>query len=96
MAKTQPRYGRVVNPYGRLQAIVTRYFGPTNTRGARVKATAEGPVGSVMLRWDDALDSYGNHVKACEALIARLGWDGVWYGGAMASGYVFVDTDIPE
>ena len=93
MAKTQQRYGRVANPYGR-QAIVTRYFGPTNTRGARVKATAEA--GSVMLRWDDALGIYDNHVKACEALIARLRWDGVWYGGAMASGYVFVDTDIPE
>lgn len=38
-----------------------------------------------------AMGIYGNHVKACEALIARLGWGGVWYGGATASGYVFVN-----
>lgn len=93
MAKTQPRYGRVANPYSR-QAIVTRHLCPTNTRGARVKATAEA--GSVTLHWDYALDSYENHIKACEALIARLNWSGVWYGGGTSAGYVFVDTDIPE
>ncbi len=87
--KTQP--GHVANKYGR-QAIVTRYLGPTNVRGSRVKATAEA--GSITLSWDDALGSYENHAKACEALVAKFKWGGTWYGGGTADGYVFVDTEV--
>lgn len=89
MSKTPP--GHVANKYGR-QAIVTRYHGPTNYKGSRVKATAEA--GSITLSWDDALDSYANHAKAAEALIAKFQWGGIWFGGGTAEGYVFVDTEI--
>jgi hypothetical protein len=89
MLKTQP--GHVANKYGR-QAITTRYLGPGNVRGSRVKATAEA--GSVTLDWDDALDSYDNHVKAAEALVAKFKWGGVWYGGGTGAGYVFVDSEV--
>ena len=87
--KTKPAH--VANNYGR-QAIVTRYLGPTNVRGSRVKATAEA--GSVTLSWDNALDSYANHSKAAEALANKFDWGGVWYGGGTAEGYVFVDTEV--
>jgi hypothetical protein len=87
--KTQP--GHVANAYGR-QAITTRYIGPSNVRGSRVKARAEA--GSVTLNWDDALDSYANHAKACEALVRKFAWGGVWFGGGTGDGYVFVDTEV--
>ena len=89
MIKTKP--GRVANWYGR-QAIITRHLCPTNTRGSRVKATAKA--GSVTLHWNYALDSYENHIKACEALVAKFNLGGVWYGGETDAGYVFVDTEI--
>lgn len=44
-------------------AIVTKFIGPTNTRGSRVKATL--PSGkSVTIDWDHALDSTDNHNRA--------------------------------
>ena len=36
-----------------MQAIETRYLGPTNTRGSRIKATAAA--GSITIHYDDAL-----------------------------------------
>jgi len=53
-----------------MKAIRTQYLGPTNTRGSRIKATAEGghsisvPFGS----FDDP------HKAACDALRVKLGW----------------------
>jgi hypothetical protein len=73
-----------------LQAIVTKYIGPTDTRGSRVKATAAA--GSVTLHWDSALNSESNHAAAAQALANKYGWRGAWYCGGMPndSGYVFV------
>lgn len=56
------------------QAIVTRYLGPTNFRGSRVKATCEAL--SVTISWDHALNSTGNHTRAAKELASRLGWTG--------------------
>lgn len=75
------------------QAIETRYFGPTNFRGSRVKATAQA--GSVTLSWDDALSVDENHVAAARALASKYGWSGRYAGGALVNGrgYVFVTDD---
>lgn len=62
-----------------MQAITTKYLGPTNYRGARVKATCEA--GSVTVSWDHALGSEENHDAACRALALKLGWHGQWLGG---------------
>ncbi len=71
------------------QAITTKFFGPGNVRGSRVKATAQA--GSVTLEWDHALNSDQNHVAAAQALARKLDWSGTWHGGAHASnGYCFV------
>lgn len=83
-----------------MQAIETRYLGPTDFRGSRVKATCEA--GSITLSWNDAWDSVQNHDGAARALILRLGWDdakrGAWYRGAAkgARGYVYVCNHIGE
>lgn len=66
------------------QAIVTKYLGPTNYRGARVKATCQA--GSVTLAWDDALDVNGNHDAAAKALTAKVGWSVRLYGGSLPDG----------
>ncbi len=73
------------------QAITTKYLGPTNIRGARVKATASA--GSVTLSWDHARNSEANHTIAAHTLASKLDWHGTWHGGAPAEnigGYVFV------
>jgi hypothetical protein len=74
-----------------FQAIVTRYLGPTNVRGSRVKATAEA--GSVTLEWDDSLNSDNNHLAAAKALADKFGWGGNWYGGGTMEGRCFVCSD---
>lgn len=54
------------------QAIVTKFIGPTNYKGSRVKATADA--GSITLHWDDALNSEDNHERAALALVLKFGW----------------------
>jgi hypothetical protein len=55
-----------------MQAIVTKFIGPTNHRGSRVKATAYA--GSVTLSWDHALDTTGNHRAAAVDLANKYKW----------------------
>jgi len=66
-----------------MQAIRTRYVGPTNTRGSRITAKCEA--GSVSVPYDDALNSEQNHRAACDKLRAKLGWTTPHYG-AMTHG----------
>lgn len=61
------------------QAITTKYLGPSNVKGSRIKASCQA--GSLTLHWDDALNSEQNHITAARALADRLGWDGEWSGG---------------
>lgn len=56
-----------------MQAIETRYIGPTNFRGSRVKASAQA--GSITIGWDDALNVDENHDAAAVALVRKLGWE---------------------
>ena len=74
------------------KAIETRYIGPTNTRGSRCKATAEGH-NSITLSWDSDLDSLEMHHKAALALCAKMNWKGKLVAGGTARGYVFVFAD---
>lgn len=80
---------------GRFQVITTRYLGPTNTRGSRIKASADG--GSVTIGHDSALSSENAHAKAARALCVKLGWTGTLISGVTASGeHVFVFVDVAE
>jgi len=79
-----------------MQAIETKYHGPTDRQGSRVSATAEA--GRVVLEWDHALNSERNHMRAAAALARKLGWVGpayaALYGGQLKSGqtvWVFAD-----
>jgi len=57
-----------------MQSISTRYLGPTDFRGSRVKAITSSGL-SITISWDDALDLDGNHDAAAIALVRKLGWD---------------------
>lgn len=81
------------------QAIETKYIGPTNSRGARIKASAQA--GSVTVPWDDGLDVDANHDRAAQALARKLNWTGKLIGGGLKRGncYVFhsnVGTDLVD
>ena len=56
-----------------MQAIITKFIGPTNARGARIKATAAA--GSVTIPFPYELNLYERHEKAARALLDKLGWD---------------------
>lgn len=84
-----------------IQAIETKYLGPTNTRPGRIKAKAWA--GSITVEWDHSLSVEKNHESAASALRQKLGWvpsagrpfDCTWaQGGATdGSGYVFVAVE---
>jgi hypothetical protein len=76
------------------QAIQTKYIGPSNFRGSRVKASAEA--GSITLHWDHALNSEENHTRAAKTFADKYGWSGNWHIGALPGrGYAFVWADEP-
>ena len=71
-----------------MQAIRTRYYGATNSRGARIIATAEA--GSIVMPYDYALDAELNHRNAAELLMQRFNWQGVYRGGWFDDAYYWV------
>lgn len=82
------------------QAIETKFLGPTNSRGARIRVKAQA--GRMTVPWDHAFDPQENHYAAALAFAGKRGWygrisggtwpPGRWVGGAKAddTGYVFV------
>ncbi len=71
------------------QAIETKYLGPTDTKGSRVKASTESGQ-SRIIPWDDARDSETNHRIGAIALCHKMQWSGHLVGGAVKRGYVWV------
>jgi hypothetical protein len=81
------------------QTIITRYLGPTNHRGSRIKATAWRA--SVTIPYPDELNSDRAHRAAAEALCDKLAHgDGAWLiiAGAdlpAGNGYAFIIEWVP-
>lgn len=67
-----------------MQAIRTRYLGPTNYRGSRIKASAQA--GSVTVSYDYALNIDGNHKAAAQALVDKLDWGYSFSSGVLPCG----------
>lgn len=68
-----------------MQAIQTKYLGPTNTRGSRIKATCAA--GTLAIQYEDEK----SHRKAAEALAAKLNWTTPLLGGQLPDhSHVFV------
>lgn len=74
-------------------AIITKFHGPTGTRGSRISATWGTDRTSVVY---DSTDGFGEpaHRKAAEAVLRKTGYPqfiGRLVGGALPDGrYVFV------
>jgi hypothetical protein len=75
-----------------MQAIRTRYHGPTNSKGSRFSAQCEA--GRIYVPYDYALNSDENHEAAAKALAKKLGWDTDRYppmaGGVFDNDYYWV------
>jgi hypothetical protein len=73
-----------------MQAITTKYLGPTNTQGARIKATCES--GTVTVGYRHDLSGADVHAVAAMALARKLKFKngGGWASGETKGGYVFV------
>lgn len=79
-----------------MQAIETKYLGPTNTRGARIKASAQA--GSVTIPFEYGTGIDGAHDLALIALVTKWEWWGVWARGGKAdgTGNVYVRISKPD
>lgn len=56
-----------------MQAITTKYLGPTNFRGSRIKAYCQA--GSITIPFDHSLSGEEVYAKAAWALCKKLGWN---------------------
>lgn len=56
-----------------MKAIITKYLGPTNFRGSRIKAS-DGDRNQITISYDDALSSDDAHDAAALALCRKMGW----------------------
>jgi len=83
-----------------MQTIITKYLGPTNYRGSRIKAmqsargfNSERPY-SITRSWDYSLETNQNHMEVAKEFADKMGWKGDWIGGSLDSngGYVFVNS----
>ena len=75
-----------------MQAIITKYLCPTNTKGSRIKASCAA--GSVTIDYPHELSGMDCHAKAAYALLAKMHWDCKLMGGQLPNqDYAFVMVD---
>lgn len=68
-----------------MQAIVTKWLGPTNHRGSRIKVSCDALTRTYS--WDYSKGVEENHAQAIAKHCARLGWAGTLViGGAPDKG----------
>jgi hypothetical protein len=75
-----------------MQAIQTKFHGPTNFKGSRISAKCEAK--RIIVSYEHALNGTENHEAAALELIRALGWDRdgcPWFGDRLPDGsMVFV------
>ncbi len=86
-----------------MNAITTRYIGPTDTKGSRIKAIA-GNGQTITIGYPYKFNGEDCHAQAALALCHKLGWDeyGRWgrfvglVGAGTKDGYVFCFVEQPQ
>lgn len=68
------------------QGIVTKYLGPSNFRGSRIKALARkkdswGAEMALTDHYASAMSSEENHARVAQLLATKLEWSGLWVAG---------------
>lgn len=76
-----------------MKAIVTKYHGPTETRGARIVATDQDGNRKMIPQPLDTQTDEEAHMQAAVALCRKMRWEGELVAGAIKDGYVFVWGD---
>ena len=71
------------------KAIVTKYHGPTDHKGARISAN-DGDGNRVTISYPYELSGEAVHKAAAVALMEKMGWTGELVAGALKTGYAFV------
>ncbi len=78
-----------------MQAIRTKYFGPTNFKGSHIQAKCEAK--TIKVAYDHGLNIDENHKAAMLKLCAALGWNTDHYadmvGGVFAGAHYWVFDD---
>ena len=75
-----------------LRSIITRYLGPTNSRGSRIVADA-GKGARLTMPYNHELNLDENHAGAAKALCLKMGWDkvqAIHTGGHESGVYIHV------
>lgn len=80
------------------QAIHVKIMPTAFPGGVRLKAKAHA--GTMIVPWDNNLDSEANVIAARDQLCAKLGWTAEagyrWVGARLPDGsYAFVESDVP-
>ena len=77
-----------------MKAILTKYHGPTNNRGSRISACAEG-VKSLSIPYPHELSGEACHRAAAVALCTRQGWPTELASGGLPdqTGFAFCFID---
>ena len=75
-----------------MKAIMTKYLGPTDRRGSRIKAT-DSDGNNLVQGYDSALNSDDNHKAAAKALRDKMGCKGRMIGGWVGNEMAFVFED---
>jgi len=75
--------------------IVTKYLGPTDHKGSRIKAT--GVFGSVTVSYDSAIDNSANYDRAVKAYCDKYP-DATreFIRGTDGCNYVYIATTCPK
>lgn len=63
-----------------MQAIVTKWMPPTDTRGSRIKVWCDAK--ALVVPWDHEYGAQVNHQNAIAKLLRAQGWGGQWVTGA--------------
>lgn len=80
-----------------MKAIVTKFHGSTDTRGARISATAEGKGNKVIISYPYELDTTRAHYSAALKLCKLRGWSAELIEGGLPNGdyvWVFANSEI--
>ncbi len=76
-----------------MKAIQTKYLGPTDYRGARIKAwvqTCDSDRRQVTISYPHELNGEDCHRAAAVALCEKMSWPTDLVSGALVRGYVFI------
>lgn len=83
---------KLVVKVGMFRAIFTKYLGPTDRRGSRIKAyDCEGF--SVTVNINHSFSDGRNHAEAAQKLCEKMEWAGTLVSGGTKEGQVFVFID---